>query len=658
MASARVGIADSIGLAAKNVDWVGMAMYDDRSAGIAVAVGSFDASKPHLPDTAPDNMATHREDGLFVMGFKQQTSSSTASSWQDGLNAVEAALNDEAPSLDDSEDVVSALTPLTDVGYITLFPTYPADGQSIPIPSDVDTEGIAAAAVGQSPTKDGNRRSTAVVVFDSKSAVDESVIDKILGVYTDSHGSTVRTEGRRVVGTATYDPQSSHSNGPGVYFRIDYDDATGTVVLTDSGGPSVKADALTVYADDEQVNVEWENATVEKGDTARFEGAPFTPVRVEWADSNSDETAVLTRHIAYDPETIDGSYDSETDTVVFRYSGSRQAPTGNLRIQRHTNDESGPPEMEDSIGQATLKTGDEITVEDVPYGEQVLLMARIEYDHGSMGSSVAYVSPSPPGRFSLQRETMELVFEAEQSQPASNYRVTVGGSPVPTQFSDEYDTLEQGDSLSISVETGQKVAVEWVGDDGPIEVFERRLSPQVSFDLQRDGDVFELTYQGEQSWDASAFEVWVGPSKTVSFADEYDTLEDGDAITIDPADVRNLVRITWVGGKEPMTVYTRMIPSIARFETDLTNDGVELTFQGGGTWPAEEFSVTLDGTSPSTGFADQYDTLTAGDSITLDADVGSHLEVTWNHGDQSQEVFSERVHPTISFEYTYDESTG
>lgn len=658
MASARTGIADSIGLTAKSVDWAGVAMYDDRSAGIAVAVGSFDAPKPHVPDTAPADMATHREDGLFVMGFEQQTRSSSASPWQNGLDASEAALNDETPSLGDSEDVVSALTPLADGGYITLLPTYPVDGQSIPIPSDMDTEGIATVAIGQSPTEDGNRRSTAVVVFDSKSAVDESVIDSILGDYSDRHGLTVRPNGRRVVGSATYDSTTGQSNGPDVYFSAQYVDAAGKVVLTCSGGESVKADALTVYADDERVNVEWENATVQKGDAVRFDSPPFTPVRVEWSDPNSDATAVLTRRVAYDSTTFDGSYDAADDTVVFRYTGSQPAPTDNLRLQYHTTGESESSDEGTPVEQDTLQTGDEITVEDVPYGEQVVLMARVEYDHGSMGSSVAYVSTSPPGHFSLQRETMDLVFRADQSQPASNYRVTVDGTPVETQFNDEYDRLEQGNTLSISAETGQKVVVEWIGDDGPIDVFTRRLIPQVSFDLQRDGDVFELTYRGEQSWDASAFEVRVGPSKTVSFTDEYDTLEDGDSISIDPGTVRTLVRVEWVSGGRSTTLFTRSISRLVRFETDLTADGVELAFQGDGTWPAGEFSVTLDGETSSTEFADQYDTLTAGDSITVDADVGSQLEVMWKHDDESQMVFREVVHPTISFEYTYDESAG
>lgn len=653
--SVRGGIADSLGLEPAQIDHAAVALYPGEYAAMFSVVGEFDAEEPTVPDGGPSETEVHREDGVFLGASRQE-----GGSWTEAIEAAEAAMADDVTTVADDENVRQVLEPLGGVGRITVVPEYPPETSAYGTPAGIEAENLSTVAIGRRRVGEDTVEATIVTLFDEKSAVDEAVLQQVVEQTTqaDEADASVKQDGRRLVGTTTFEVRTGGpADGPDTYFHVSFDDETGEIVVRHAGGEELPTETLSVSVGDETVDASWDRDTVSEGDVLRIEGRPFSPVVVEWTDPEDGETTVISSSAATPRDAFEGSFDPDADTVTFRYTATHTAPTDTLELQIHEIGTNGPTDEDTrSLSMDELSTGDEIVVEDVQYGKRVLLWTSVETAHGSRGSSVAHVSTRPPGRFTFDQDTDEMVYVGEQAQPASHYRITVDGEPASTQFADEYETLSEDDAIGVSAETGQTIVVEWVGEDGPIEVHSRRVRPDVSFDLTRNSEAFQVVYTGSQSVDADEYAVRTGmDDQQISFADEFDTLTDGDAISLDPADVRYHVGVRWVGGDEPLNVFGESIHQLARFEFGSDGDQRTLTFVGEGEWPAEEFAVQIGGESVGTDFASEYDTITAGDSIPIDAATGTNVAVEWTVPENPIGLFSKQVHPPFDFDFEYDE---
>jgi hypothetical protein len=149
--------------------------------------------------------------------------------------------------------------------------------------------------------------------------------------------------------------------------------------------------------------------------------------------------------------------------------------------------------------------------------------------------------------------------------------------------------------------------------------------------------------------DASAFVVETDGDRQRLFADQYDTLRSGDAVTLGESFQQPFV-VRWTAPEEPMFVYHGSVERLLEFEFGGSADAPTLVFRGEGRWPADEIEVRVgDETVP--GFAGEYETISAGDSIAIDAEAGTSVDVLWTQGGRSEVVFSENLHPPFDFEF-------
>jgi hypothetical protein len=104
-----------------------------------------------------------------------------------------------------------------------------------------------------------------------------------------------------------------------------------------------------------------------------------------------------------------------------------------------------------------------------------------------------------------------------------------------------------------------------------------------------------------------------------------------------------------------MFVYHGSVAGLLQFEFGGSGDSPTLVYRGDEEWPADEFAVEVDGERVP-GFASEYDSVSTGDSIGLDAAMGTEIEVLWESGEEPISVFEERLHPPFEFEFEEGDS--
>ncbi|MEF8882569.1 MAG: hypothetical protein V5A34_08620, partial [Halapricum sp.] len=660
--SMNSGLADQFGLEAEDVDRMAVAYYDQEvGEGILTITGSFDAEGPNIQEDAyPDETATIRRDGLFVAAHKDESDG-----WGTGVDAVKSTLDGEAESVTDTESLSTLLEPISGSTTVFLFMSFPPESGWYG--SGVDRsnfEGVDSAAVGVDDGGEQQIDVSSVALFQSESDVSEETtwsIAEAIGRDSDSEPSFER-DGRRLVATATVEGSATPSTSNS--FWADYSADSGTVRLEYHGSEPIDTGTLEIFAGGERVGEPWETKTLEEGDVVEFEAVPFSRIRVEQVEDNDSE--VLKRDIATDSTAFDHSYDPESDTITFTYTASQPAVTDYLYLSVTDDYRSLEFDGEDdepvSKRHSQLESGDEIRVEDVTYGRIIALYTYHDWGSGSTGQSVSVRSIRPPGYFSLTRTDGQptLRFEAKQTQSASDYRVSVNGDPADTQFTDVGETISEEDSIALDIGTGDTVTVEWVGEDGPIELSEMILRPPVDFEFRRTGDVFELICRTDTSVNSETIELRYGSGqRTVTTNEGQETLTDGDTITIDPEDYSGGIRMFWVGdGDQEIYLGHYSVRNLLSFDLTYEDGTVQLSYAGEGSWPADELTVRVGEETADIQFSSEYQTVEPGDSIEIEAKLGEEITVDWTVPADPVTGFDESAHPEMAFDYDYDADAG
>ncbi|WP_181685542.1 hypothetical protein [Halorhabdus salina] len=647
--------ADEFGLDEDSVDRIATAIYGEDRNRIMTLVGSFDANDPNAPEEIPDS-AVHRDDGLFILGMASQ-----GGAWTDGVSVAKDAIDDD---LEFSEETRLALAQVADSSTVQVFPSFPPSTVSgLP---DIDTEVLESVALGVDRIDPTAVQYAIVGVYTDESAYDADDFETLLKDPGSGDGSvgTVKQDGRVAIGSIEIASPSSElrERSPDLWLRVQYDAETGTAKLLHSQDEPVSTDGLALYIDGQEVTDVWNGEEFGPKEAITVEADLLSSIVLEWTDpENPEYQTVVSQELVTDRVRFEEDYARESGTLTLTYTGPKPiTATDRIEIEHRSSStqEYTYREQEADTGSLaayhdTLSPGDKFEIDGVTLHDRVSLSATHSVERGtttqSLSSSVYHFRAQVPGHFTLdQQEEPTLVYGGRRARDPANYRVTVAGTELSDGLEDEYDTLESGDEFPIDGEVGDEVVVEWTGAGGPATAFNAYITPPVSFELNHAPDGFELVYRSEQGYegdpDAFKIEAYGSDSKT-KFTEEYETLEDGDSVDI-AFDRMSFLRVEWTVPEEPVRIDGISLRQMVEFEMD----GTSLRFAGEGEWSAEAFGVTVDGESID-GFSD---TITKGDSIDLDVDTGSTVEVVWENGSTEVDIFSETVHPSFEFTVEYD----
>ncbi|WP_158854896.1 hypothetical protein [Halorhabdus sp. CUG00001] len=646
---------DQFDLDEEAVDRVATAIYGENRKQILALVGSFDASDPTVPKRVPEN-GVHRDDGLFVLGVAPQSGA-----WTDGLSAAKDAIGDE---FEFSEETRLSLAQVVDSASIQVFPSFPPSSDTgVP---DIDTDGLETVAIGVDRIDPTAISFSIVGVYTETAAYDGDDFEALLESTSvdDIDEKAIKRDGRVAIGTTRVPAPSEalRERAPDLWLHVQYDAQAGTAKLHHTQEKAVSTEGLALYVDGEKVTNVWNGETFDPEEVITVEADLLSTIVLEWTDPKHPEYQTVVSHeLIADGVTFQEDYDRESKTLTLTYTGPEPI-TATERIEIEHRSTSGREDdyqrqetTERSLGASheTLSPEDEIEIDDVTLYDRVTLSTTHSVERGtvteSTSTSIYYFHAEVPGYFSLdQQDHPTLVYQGREARDPEQYRVTVDGTELSSGLDDEYETLESGDSVSIDADPGAKVLVEWVGPGGPATAFSEYIKPPVSFELHHSTDGFELVYRSDDGYtgDPDAFTVQShGLEAKTPFAQEYETLADGDSIDIE-FDRLSIVTVEWTGPEESVRIDGISLRRMVHFEMD----GQSLTFAGEGEWSADAFEMTVDGESID-GFSD---TVTEGDSIDLAAETGSTVEVVWKNGSDEETVFSETFHPPFEFDVEYD----
>lgn len=507
---------------------------NDLSDNVATAVGSFDAADVGDPEDA----AVHATDGIAL------AASSDSGPWDAGLEAAREAREDPDVGLAAERSLERILGPVADRGQILWLPTLLAE--DAPQDAVLDSEALESIAVGiDTDFEAREQRMTYAVLFAADAEPDEGTVESIL--ETDGNGDVedagIEIDGRLATATLTQalSPYQLPDDSPDARFGLRYDAESGVVTLEQVGEESVDVANLELRIDEEPVEAPWDDeAEIEPGDTFELDAALLSTVEVRWIDPEREDVyQPLGRGVVGGNDVFEASYDREAEELTITYTGETTVDADQFELQR-IGTEIEDRETEPLTDRTdALEPGEELVIEDHSLGEQVHLRVTFDRENGQFSQSVFWHRARPPGRFEFDDEdgTPALVYRGESERPASDYRVTVDGEPVDTQWADVHDALADGDRLEVDADTGSEVAVEYAGDDEPHEMTATTVRPRAEFEFALEGESVEITHAGGESIDAEALDVRIhgaeSPVPDDAWADAYDTVEEGDSITVE-----------------------------------------------------------------------------------------------------------------------------
>jgi len=246
---------------------------------------------------------------------------------------------------------------------------------------------------------------------------------------------------------------------------------------------------------------------------------------------------------------------------------------------------------------------------------------------------------------------------------ADALELLVGDEPSDMQPSDEYDTFGKGDTLTVSAEPFTRVAVNWIHDDTEVSLRSTVTGEglfEASYDI--DAETVELAYTGQQPADPEQIGVdlyGMGADTEVKtqFADEYDTLNNGDSVTIEDVGPEATVQVVLIGDDHHKRGIFWYRPKPYRAFGFENRDGTLVAKYGAeNARDADQFRILVDGSEFETQPSDEYDTLEQGDELELGSfEPGTNVVIQWPAGNDPTELQRHVVVPDVEFDATYDE---
>lgn len=381
-------------------------------------------------------------------------------------------------------------------------------------------------------------------------------------------------------------------------FETSFDARAGEATIDYQGRKLTRTDRLVLgiikqgddHNDTEEELVSDRHATLETGDTIVVSDVTFgdqITLRVEYG-SGPTRTS---EHIAHLNPRPPGRfhYEQSEQQIVF-YGAEEEVEPDNYRVL--IDGQPAPTQFADEYDtlteEATLSVdaepGDEIIVKWTGTGEPYPILETV-------------VLPPAEFEFSRNGDLYRLEYVAEEPWPADEFEIVSHESDsFDVQFADEYDTLEQGDSVEFDLESGQFIEVLWKGPNDEHGLHSAHVGRAARFELGYEDRTVQLTFQGAGTWPADVFEVELNEeSLGTPFAEEYDSLESGDSIPINDAELGDEVAVLLADESESQSVFSDTVVPETAFTFEETGNTVEITYDSGPSIDAKRLDVRLFG---------------------------------------------------------------
>jgi hypothetical protein len=228
-------------------------------------------------------------------------------------------------------------------------------------------------------------------------------------------------------------------------------------------------------------------------------------------------------------------------------------------------------------------------------------------------------------------------------------------------------SLSNGDSLVVDdVEIRDRVLLDLdvppkpPGGFGPnTTVVRYRVDKPTVTVRRRPEEGLVLNYYDSTARDADEFRVLAdGEEMATQPADEYDTLEEGDRVQLSDVEFGTNIVVEWTVSDEPTVIEEHVVTPQLYVETsyDDTDGTLTITHSEGEAVDAANLELTLNGDTADTQFADEYETFSQGDTISVEAEPFASVGVHYTGAD-TVETFTRSVTGRDLFEGSYDISS-
>lgn len=385
-----------------------------------------------------------------------------------------------------------------------------------------------------------------LVTEDRTAAFTETVPTRRSG----SEESEVSTDGARIVVSVVRDLEAErkmreHDSPSGLMVRSVDLESEYVEVEVRRGDPT-PVDELTLEVAGEEYDREvWagDAETIQGGDTIRIRTEDVEPnLKVRLVHESEYGTSVSgTRLLSY--LRFDFEYDPAGELTI-EYDDEipldgDEVYVGVVEGERYYHDEEPDRTTQPWAGQE-VTAGDAATIDDVDPGVTVV----VGYGGASFDDGISHYRIRPPGHvrfdYDAAESTLTATLRVRYEQPASAYELRLDDEPAPTQWSDEYDTIEGEATIELAdLEYGTRVEAVWGDDD--LWIGSTYVLPSVDLALVEGDDGVALEHVGGDPIpvDDLAVEFWDGESVDGFAADEAvdGTFEEGDRIPLGVDDV-------------------------------------------------------------------------------------------------------------------------
>jgi hypothetical protein len=281
---------------------------------------------------------------------------------------------------------------------------------------------------------------------------------------------------------------------------------------------------------------------------------------------------------------------------------------------------------------------------------------------------------SPDGRFVIDQVdggSSVLRYTGDEAVSPDRVIFEVDGTARDPPWGQRDDAIRPGETFDLDLAPLRVLRVLWAdpeysGIEQPFGSGATSGEPVLEHRYTYDGTGrLTVTYTGDRPIDASRLTLVVGGQTDRSAERQLDALvgeqlRTGESFTVEDVPPQTSVsvllkHVTDGRIRSKRGVYRVTAPVPGEFEFTRNDATVTVSYQGDER-SANRYQLRRNGTVASTQFTKQYETIAAGDSVSIDAATGDQLGIDWTAG-VSTTVTEYTVPPNATFDISYNSET-
>ncbi|MDJ1433146.1 hypothetical protein [Halostagnicola sp. A-GB9-2] len=476
-------------------------------------------------------------------------------------DAFESATEDSGSFLEEYSTVGDAFETFSRADTLRVFVGMDDDGSG----SNIDPDDVRFTAMASTVIDEYTIEEQVGIEFVDESVITDEVREELEADFgTGPRSSEIEEDGPLVTATWTRDLEAEQEArdhvSPSVSPAVEVDPNDDFLELEVTRGDPTPLEELTLELNDEEYDETiWADGKdeIEAGDTLSIEMDDVEPnqqlrIRHDHPNGSSSMGTTILNHFRFDFE-----YDRETETVTVAYVDDREFPLDgdyvSLSIVDETYHGGGTAGQEPTVFEslqpwegAELSVGDEATIDGAEIDSRVLVGWKGDEPQDSIANHIV----SPPGsaqfEYDYDADTLDIELGLDGCEPADAYELRVDDQPAAVQWTDEYETVDDGASIILEgIDVGSTATVVWVEDD--VDIGWTTARPHISLALEGNGDELELTHDGGPSLPATDLTATIRAGAETEDVD-FETLldgefADGDTATFDAPSVETIVDV-------------------------------------------------------------------------------------------------------------------